>query len=139
MQYKRFGNTIVVRIDRGEEITEKIKEAALKENVRFASVQAIGATDEFEAGAYDLPQKKYNSRRYAGVFEIVSLLGTIDRKDGEYYAHFHISAADENGVVFGGHLNSARVSATCEALIRLIEGDISRRTDEITGVNLWEF
>lgn len=63
MQYRRFGNTIVVRIDRGEEITEKIKEAALKENVRFASVQAIGATDEFEAGAYDLPQKKYNSRR----------------------------------------------------------------------------
>ena len=125
MQYKRFGNTIVVRIDRGEEITEKIKEAALKENVRFASVQAIGATDEFEAGAYNFPQKKYNSRRYAGVFEIVSLL--------------HISAADENGVVFGGHLNSARVSATCEAVIRLIEGDISRRTDEITGLNLWEF
>ena len=30
MKYKRFGSTIVVRIDRGEEILDKIRELALK-------------------------------------------------------------------------------------------------------------
>lgn len=139
MQYKRFGDTIVVRIDRGEEIVAKIKEAALQENIQCASVQAIGATNEFEAGAYDLDNKKYNSIQYTGVLEIVSLLGTIDRKNGEYYAHFHIAAANENGHVYGGHLNSARVSATCEVVIREIKGQIDRIVDENTGLNLWKF
>ena len=30
MEYRKFNNQIVVRIDKGEEIVEKIKEVALK-------------------------------------------------------------------------------------------------------------
>ena len=35
MEYKRFDKDIVVRIDNGEEILEKIKEVAIKENIKF--------------------------------------------------------------------------------------------------------
>lgn len=31
MEYKRFGNKIIVRIDKDEEILEQVKELALKE------------------------------------------------------------------------------------------------------------
>ena len=34
MEYKRFGNTVVVRMDKGEEIVEQVKQVALKENIR---------------------------------------------------------------------------------------------------------
>ena len=44
MEYRRFDNTIIVRIDKGEEILEKIKEVSLKENIKLASVSALGAT-----------------------------------------------------------------------------------------------
>ena len=33
MEYRKFGKTIVARIDKGEEILEKVKELALKENI----------------------------------------------------------------------------------------------------------
>lgn len=40
MEYRRFNNTIVARIDRGEEILAQIKELALKENIKLAHVSA---------------------------------------------------------------------------------------------------
>ena len=43
MKYKRFDKTIVVRIDRGEEILDKIRELAIAENIKLASVTALGA------------------------------------------------------------------------------------------------
>lgn len=43
MEYRKFENTIIARIDKGEEIIEKVKEIALKEQITLASVQALGA------------------------------------------------------------------------------------------------
>ena len=34
MEYKRFGSKILVRIDKDEEILEKVKELALKEKLK---------------------------------------------------------------------------------------------------------
>ena len=34
MEYRRFDNTIIARIDKGEEILEQIKAIALQENIR---------------------------------------------------------------------------------------------------------
>ena len=59
MEYKRFGNKIVARIDRGEEILEQIKEIATKENIKLANINALGATNEFTIGVYNIEEKKY--------------------------------------------------------------------------------
>ena len=61
MDYRRFDNTIVARIDKGEEILEQIKEIALKENIKLASVRALGATNEFTVGVFKVDEKKYYS------------------------------------------------------------------------------
>lgn len=139
MEYKKFENTIIVRIDKGEEILEKIKEVALNENIKLASVNALGAVNDFTVGAFDVDKKEYHSNNFKGNFEIVSLNGTINTMEDEFYTHIHMSAGNGKGKVFGGHLNEAFVSATLEMVINVIEGRIDRRYDENIGLNLFEF
>ena len=139
MEYRRFWDTLIVRMDKGEEITEQLRTVAEKENIRLASVEALGAVNDFTVGVYNTEEKKYYSNHFQGAFEIVSLTGTITTMDGRFYHHLHMSAGDEKGVVFGGHLNSAVISATCEMVIRVIDGTVERFHDPETGLNLFRF
>ena len=139
MDYRRFKNTIVCRIDRGEEIIEKIKEIALKEKIKLANINALGATNEFTVGVFKTDEKKYYSNEFRGDFEIVSLTGTINTMNGEFYTHIHMSAGNDKGEVFGGHLNRAIVSATCEMVINIIDGVVDREFNNEIGLNLFKF
>lgn len=139
MEYRRFQDTIIVRMDKGEEILEQLKAVAEKEQVKLASVSALGAINDFTVGVFHTDEKKYYSNSFQGAFEIVSLTGTVTTKDGEFYAHIHMSAGDANGAVFGGHLNRAVVSATCEMVIQVIPGQVERRFSEEIGLNLFRF
>lgn len=137
MKYRRFGNTIIVRIDRGEEILEQVRALALAENIKLASVSALGATNEFTVGVFNTSEKKYYSNEFSGAFEIVSLTGTISTMNGEFYAHLHMSAGNDIGEVFGGHLNRAMISATCEMTVTVIDGEVDRYRDDDVGLNLF--
>ncbi len=139
MEYKRFNDVIVARIDKGEEILEQIKEISKKENIKLAKVEALGATNNFTVGVYNVDEKKYYANSFTGNFEIVSLTGTINTKGGEFYTHIHFSAGNNKGQVFGGHLNKAIVSATCEMVITLINGTVDRTFNEEIGLNLFKF
>lgn len=139
MDYRRFNNAIVARIDKGEEVLDKLKEIALKEDIKLANVNALGATNDFTVGVFKTDEKKYYSNQFKGDFEIVSLTGTISTMNDEFYAHVHMSAGNDNGEVFGGHLNRAIVSATCEMVINIIDGKVDRYFDEGIGLNLYKF
>ena len=139
MEYRKFGDTYIVRMDRDEEILAQLKIFAEKEQVKLASVTALGAVKDFTIGVFDTSAKAYHSNRFQGVYEIVSLVGTINTKDGEFYAHLHMSAGDTEGRVLGGHLNEAVISATCELVLEIMDGTVERRFDPETGLNLMEF
>lgn len=139
MEYRKFNNHYIVRIDKGEEILEQLKQVALKEEIKLAKVTALGATNEFTVGVFKTKEKKYYANSFSGDFEIVSLTGTINTMNGEFYSHIHMSAGNEHGEVFGGHLNKAIVSATCEMVIERIEGNVDRSFNEEIGLNLFKF
>ena len=139
MDYRRFGDKIVVRMDRGEEVLTELQRVAEKEKILLASVTALGATDDFTVGVYNVAEKKYYSHSFQGAYEILSLTGTINTMNGEYYAHLHMSAGDDTGAVFGGHLNRAVISVTCEMVITVIDGRVDRFRDEELGINLFKF
>ena len=139
MEYKRFENYIIARIDKGEEIIESLKKISVDENIKLASISALGAVNKFTVGVLKTDSKEYLSNNFEGNFEIVSLTGTITNMSDAPYLHLHMSAADENGKVFGGHLNKAFVSATCEMVINIINGSVSREYDENVGLNLFKF
>ncbi|MGN1276552.1 MAG: PPC domain-containing DNA-binding protein [Floccifex sp.] len=139
MEYKRFDNTIIARIDKNEEILEQVKEIAIKENIKLASIQALGAINDFTVGVFKVDEKKYYANSFQGNYEIVSLTGTINTMNDEYYCHLHLSAGNDQGQVFGGHLNKAIVSATCEMVIQIINGKVDRVFDEEVGLNVYKF
>ena len=136
MKYQRFEQTIIVRMDKGEDIVEQVKNVALKEKIKLASISALGAINEFTVGVFKTKEKKYYASEFKGDFEIVSLTGTINTMNNEYYSHMHLSAGNDQGQVFGGHLNKAIVSATCEMVIQIINGEVDRYFDEEVGLNL---
>lgn len=139
MEYKRFYDAIVVRLDKGEEILEQMRELAMMEKIHLASVQGIGAVDKFTIGVFDTQAKQFCLREYTGCYEIVSLTGSINTMNGEFYCHLHMSAADGTGAVVGGHLSNARISATAELVIRTLPGRVERVYDPEIGLNLLDF
>lgn len=139
MDYRRFGNTIVVRLDRGEEISAQVKEVAEKEAIKLGSVSGLGSVNDFTVGVFDIEEKKFYPNHFTGAFEISSLFGTITTKDGEYYGHIHMNVGDKEGHVLGGHLIEGRIAATCELFITILEGTVERKYVEEYEMNILDF
>ena len=139
MEYKRYDNAIVLRLDPNEDIVQSLLHLAAKEDIALAIISGLGAIDDFTVGVFDTKKKIYHSNHFEGAFEIVSLTGTLTRQEGKPYLHVHLSAGDKDGKVFGGHLNSANVSATAEIVVSLIPGAVEREFSDTIGLNLMKF
>lgn len=139
MQYKKFKGSFFVRLERGEEILSSLAALAEKEDIALGCVSGLGAVDRFTAGVFFPQEKVYRKNDFHGNFEITSLTGTITRMGGKPYLHLHMSAGNEYGKVMGGHLNEAHVSATCEIVVRVVDGSVGRAFSDEIGLNLFEF
>lgn len=139
MEYRRFHDTLVIRMDKGEEIVEQLTAVAAREHIALAEVSALGAVGSFTAGVFYSGEKEYHANDFTGDFEIVSLTGTVTEMDGKPYLHLHMSAGDREGRVWGGHLNRAVVSATCEMVVRILDGHVGRTFSPEIGLNLLAF
>lgn len=135
MEYRVFDKTIVVRLDKGDEIVECLLKVAEKENCSLASVFGIGAVDDFSVGVFDLLKADYDRIRYSGNHEINSIMGNLTRKDGNPYLHLHITCTGPEGKVVGGHLFEAKISLTGEIFMQKISGETDRRFDPSVGIN----
>lgn len=133
---KKFNNKIIIRIDKGEEIVESLKKVCKENDITLGLVSGIGATDKVKIGLFDVATKKYHSKELIGDYEIAPLSGNISTMDNKIYLHLHINLCDSNHNSFGGHLNSAIVSATFECIIDIIDGSIDRKFNEEIGLNL---
>ena len=139
MEYKRFDNTILVRLDKNDEIIDSLLKIASNEHITIASVSGIGAVDDLTIGVFDLEESKYKQFTYNGNHEINSLIGNLTTKDNKPYLHLHMTATGLDGKVVGGHLINARISLTAEIFIHLVPGNINRKFDETLSINRIEF
>ena len=139
MEYRVFEDKILVRLDKGDEITNSLLEVAKREKITLASVSGIGATDDFEVGVFDLARSDYEHFRFVGNHEIVALVGNITTKDGAPYTHLHITCAGEGGKIVGGHLFEGKVSLTAEIFLIRSAGKAGRERDESLGINKIRF
>lgn len=138
MKYSIFGDTYVVRLQKGEEVLTCLQELCRKESISLGIVSAIGAVNHVSVGVYRVEEQEYIAKTFDEVMELTSLLGNITEKNGEPYLHLHATFGRLDGKVIGGHLTEAVVSATCELFIRKIEGYVGRRLDPETGLNIFD-
>ncbi len=139
MKYTKFRDSYVIRFERGEEIVGSLIDFCDKEGVKLAEVSGIGAAEMIELGYYKVPTRDYKTKMFQDEHEITGLLGNVSTLNSKPYLHLHATIGDENFNAFAGHLVRATVSGTCEAIVRLVDGDVDRfRDEEETGLNLWE-
>lgn len=141
MEYRRFNDKLIVRLDPGDELISSIMKIAEKEEILFASVTGIGASNNAVIGVYDLENRQYFKKRFDDKnYEIVSLAGNINRMNNEPYTHLHAVIGNPQGSnCEGGHLNEAVISATAEIVIQIIEAEVGREFSEKIGLNLFKF
>ena len=139
MEYRRFENSYVVRLNKGEEVITSLKQLCIEENIKLGEITGLGASDFVEIGVFNVNTKEYNTKKFEGMFEITSLVGNVSTKDDEVYLHIHINFGDEEGLVKGGHLVKATISATSEIILRIIEGNVGRKLNPEIGLNLFDF
>ena len=139
MQYQKFGSKYVVRIDRGEEIVSSLEDFVVENEIKLGFIEGIGAADEIKIGLFSPETKEYSTKVLTGDHEITGIKGNISQKDGQPYLHLHINASDTDYNTYGGHLDYAKVSGTCEVIVMEIEGTVERKFDQGVGLNLYKF
>lgn len=141
MEYRRFGQQLVVRIDRGEEVMTELRALCERERIHLAAVSGLGAADYVDMGLYDVEKQEYQGMTLEQPLEITSLIGSVTEEDGKPYLHLHINVADASGRAYGGHLRECRIGGTCELFLTEAAGHVSRREDWFsnTGLKLYDF
>ena len=140
MDYRKFNQGYVLRLDPGEEIVACLTRLVELEDIQLGTVSALGAANDITIGIFDTVEKKYYSRRHLGDHEISALVGNITRKDGEPYLHLHITIGNPaTGSVHAGHLSACTVSATLELFLQVWDGRVGRKFSDSVGLNLLEF
>lgn len=128
----------VVRLERGEEITESLKQLAHDRQLSGAFIHGLGGASSAELALYKLSEdKQYHPKNFSGDLEIISLNGNISRdENGEVIVHCHAVISGEDLVAYGGHVNSLVVAGTCELFIDLRANHLNRELDDGIGLKL---
>ncbi|MCR2032696.1 PPC domain-containing DNA-binding protein [Anaerofustis stercorihominis] len=139
MEFRKFKEKYIIRLNKGDEVISSITDLCRKENIKLGSFVGLGAANKATIGLYDTENKLYHQTTMEEPMEITSLVGNISTFDDEVYLHVHINLCNKDMQIFGGHLNECFISATSEITLLNIEGKVEREYDEETGLNLYKF
>ncbi|NLC25107.1 MAG: DNA-binding protein [Fastidiosipila sp.] len=142
MDYKEIADTIILRVDPGEDIVTAIAKVCNECDVKLGTIMGIGACDEVEIGIYLVEEQRYDRKKIKGEMELTSLLGNVSVMNGKQYIHLHANLGNDKMEIIGGHLDRALVSGTGEIFItriaRVSDG-VDRKKSPVTGINELKF
>lgn len=121
------------RLQRGDDLRKAITAFVIEKNLDNASVvTAVGSLSRVVVRMAGAQPDEQDIRTFTGHFEIVSLIGTVD-KNGQ--SHIHISFSDQGGTVVGGHLKDGSIIDTTVELALIADDTLlfKREIDSKTG------
>ncbi len=136
MKLQKSNHTILLVLEKGEDIVECITTFADDQDLTFTSVSGIGACDDVVLKFFNLTTKQYEEKHITKPLELTSLLGNISRLDNGHFAHLHATFGTQSYETFSGHLAKAIVSATAEIILTVTDLDIQRSFKDAVGLNL---
>lgn len=152
MEYRRFGNKIVARIDSGEELVQKLCEIAERENIRFAIVTGWGSSRDVSLTYYDTKKACEYGNVYNRIdHELTNISGAVVRAEGETRTELRAVIGNPSydspvritsvrfGFAIGGRLKSAVISTTCTVILELIDLDVNMTRPRELGYDVMEF
>ena len=133
------GKVILERLPHDSDFLEAMTELAGRGGIKLGTISAIGAVKRAKIGFYDQKTREYQEKEILEPMEISSCLGNISLKDGEIFVHAHVTLADKEGRVLGGHLAPGTIIFAAECRITELKGESLKRSyDDITGLSLWQ-
>lgn len=124
---------IVVKLDNGEDVFNSLEIVIEKYGIDSALIlSGIGMLQDFEIGYYN--GKNYIIERFVDPMELLSMHGSIARGK-ENRIHIHVSLANSEHKVFGGHLLTAKVCVLNEIVILQMNSiDLTRKLNPKSGL-----
>jgi predicted DNA-binding protein with PD1-like motif len=136
MMFRRVGSNYIIRLERGEELFDTVREFMRKYGMTAGFLSGIGATDDVTIGFYDFERKEYITKNFQCDLEILNLTGNATMYNSEPFLHIHATLGDSNFNVIGGHLISAKISVTAEIYLHALDTSIERKEDSLTQLKL---
>ena len=113
--------THVFRLHPGQDLRKEITAFVTKEKMHAAVI--ITCVGNLKKAVLRMADERI-IKTYQGTFEIVSLVGTLEKGN----SHLHIALSDKNGNVVGGHLKDGSiVGITAEIVIGELSGVLFER------------
>ncbi|MBI4880666.1 MAG: DNA-binding protein [Planctomycetes bacterium] len=135
MRVLRAGEKLfMVRVDRGEEVVAALQAVALSLGIKSGAVTGIGGLREARLAFLDTKTRQYQTRDFAGDYELISLTGNFALFEGRPFLHAHVVLSDAEFRCVAGHLVSAVVGVTGEFALRAGDAPLERRQNDDLGI-----
>lgn len=136
-QLTEHPQTFALIMDKGDEISQVLKDFAASRKLRGSSFKAIGALSYAKLGWFNWQTKKYEvAVELDEQVELLSLIGDVALKDGDPQVHAHMIIGRRDGSAHGGHLLKAVVRPTCELILSENSEAMQKELDPETGLAL---
>lgn len=137
MTHSFDGFNYLIRLEKGERLSECIDRFAAETKIEGAWLSGVGAASDVELGFYHLSSKEYKWRTFGGMMEIVSLAGNLAyNEEGKMVFHLHGVFADDEYQTVGGHVKDFVAGATVEIFVHRAYQPMHRKHDDETGLQL---
>jgi predicted DNA-binding protein with PD1-like motif len=126
---------IAVCLQPGDDLRESIEKLVRDRAISAGTIiSCVGALSQARLRMADTAREDQNVRDFDGPFEIVSLIGNV----GPGRTHLHLSVADKDGRVIGGHVKTGgNIVAITAELVIAVEDSLRfiEREDPSVGWN----
>lgn len=135
MVYSFDGFNYLIKLNKGERLSEAMAQFVRETKVEGAWVNGIGAALEVTLGFYDLETQKYHWQIFSELREVVSLTGNLAfDEQGTMMFHLHGVFSDRQFQTVGGHVKDLVAGATVELFVHRAYQPTRRKTDPAVGL-----
>jgi hypothetical protein len=134
------GRIVMGRLKKGDDLLGALQRICSEQEIRLASIRAIGAVKQARIGYYDQDGREYSFIDLGPHLELLGLVGNVSIRDGKPFLHAHVTFANSQGQTLGGHLAEGTEVFACEYTITEYSSNAAfeRAYDDETGLALWK-